>query len=745
MPVLPTANFPLLPVNSRHLSPNLCLTVTNDRYFADHPLLSLVDRCTKSSQLKQIHAQLLRTGLFFDPYSSSKLFSALAISPLSNLSYAQKVFDEIPQPNLYTWNTLIRAYASTDDPFLSLFFFSRMLHECPEFPDKFTFPFVIKAASEVVVDDAKLGRAIHGMAVKLGLALDLYILNSLLRFYAACGCLDVAYRVFLRIPNKDVVSWNTMIMGYVQGCYPEMALELYQAMEGENVRPNEVTMVGVFCACSKIGNLEFARMAHLRMRKNKIELNLTLNNAILDMYMKCGSVEDAKKLFDEMQEKDVVSWTTMLVGYAKVGKFMEACHVFHAMPYRDIAAWNALISAYEQNGKSKEALNVFQQLLANKSPKPDEVTLVCALSACAQLGAADSGSWIHVYIKKQGIKLNSHLSTSLIDMYSKCGDLERALKVFSTAKKKDVFVWSAMIAGLAMHGHGRAAIDIFSRMQNARVKPNAVTFINVLSACSHMGYVEEGRSFFKQMQPVYGVKPQAEHYSCMVDILGRAGLFGEAMDVIKEMAVPYTPSVWLSLLGACCLHVNVGLAELAASRLLELEPENDGAYVLLSNVYAKCGSWTKVAELRKLMKDFGLKKEPGYSSIEVNGIVHNFLVADNSHPMSREIYTKLNEIVSKLKTDGYVLNEKHILQVVDEENMKEQALCVHSEKLAIAFGLLSLAPPQPIRIVKNLRVCEDCHAFAKIISRVYNRKILLRDRSRFHYFKGGLCSCMEYW
>uniref|UniRef100_A0A803KRK3 CBM20 domain-containing protein n=1 Tax=Chenopodium quinoa TaxID=63459 RepID=A0A803KRK3_CHEQI len=385
------------------------------------------------------------------------------------------------------------------------------------------------------------------------------------------------------------------------------------------------------------------------------------------------------------------------------------------MPFRDIAAWNALISAYEQNEKSKEALNIFQQLLADKSSKPNEVTLVCALSACAQLGAADMGSWIHVYIEKQCIKLNSYLCTSLIDMYSKCGDLERALDVFNSVKKKDVFTWSAMIAGHAMHGRGRAAIDIFSRMQDAGVKPNAVTLINVLSACSHAGLLEEGRFFFNEMQPLYGIKPQAEHYSCMIDILGRAGYFSEAMDLIKKMEAPYTASVWLSLLGACCLHANVSLAELAASRLLRLEPKNDGAYVLLSNVYAKSGNWDKVAKLRKLMKDSGLKKEAGCSSIEVNGTVDEFLVADNSHPMAREIYAKLDEIVSKLKTDGYVLNEPHILQVGDEESMKEQALYVHSEKLAIAFGLLCLAPPQPIRIVKNLRVCGDCHSFAKIV------------------------------
>jgi len=619
-----------------------------------------------------------------------------------------------------------------------------MLHECLDIPNKFTFPFVIKAASSVV-DDANLGRAIHGMAVKLRLGSDLFILNSLVRFYAACGNLNMAYKVFLSIQNKDVVSWNSMIAAYVQGGRSDMALELFQVMEVENVKPNEVTMVSIFSACSKMGNLELGRMMHLQVEKNGIKSCLMLNNAILDMYAKCGSMEDAECFFDDMEEKDVVSWTTMLVGYAKLWKFTEARHVFDAMPVRDIAAWNALISAYERNCRPKEALSLFQEFLASKSAKANEVTLVCALSACAQLGAADLGRWIQVYADQQGFKLNCHLCTALVDMYSKCGHLERALKVFYSVKRKDVFAWSAMIAGLAMHGHGRAAIDIFYRMQEAGVRPNAVTFINLLSACSHTGLVEEGKFFFGQMLPVHEIEPQAEHYSCMVDVLGRAGYLDEAMDLIQKMPIPHTASVWGSLLGACSIHGNVDLAEVAFSRLLELEPRNDGAHVLLSNVYAKSGKWDKVSELRKLMRVSGLKKEQGCSSIEVNGTIHEFLVADTSHPMSTKIYAKLEEIALELKAEGYAPDKSHLLQIVEDEDVKEQALYLHSEKLAIVFALLSIETSQPIRIMKNLRICGDCHSFAKAISKLYKREILIRDRYRFHSFKDGYCSCMDYW
>lgn len=355
-------------VGCRHISPkasSVTVTSNNDRYFANHPLLSLTDQCTSLPQLKQIHAQFLRVGLFCDPYSASKLFSVFAMSPLCDLGYAQKVFDQIPQPNLYTWNALLRAYASSDDPIRSLFIFVRMLHECPDIPNKFTFPVLIKAASSVG-DDANLGKAIYGMAVKLRLGSDLFILNSLVRFYGACGNLDMAYKVFRSIQIKDVVSWNSMIGAYVHGGCPDMALELFRVMEVENVKPNEVTMVGIFSACSKIGNLELGRMMHSHVEKNGIKSFLILNNAILDMYTKCGNMEDAKSFFDDMEDKDVVSWGTMLVGYAKLGKFAEARHVFDAMPVRDAVTRNALISAYEQNGRPKEALSLFPEFLASR-------------------------------------------------------------------------------------------------------------------------------------------------------------------------------------------------------------------------------------------------------------------------------------------------------------------------------------------------------------------------------------------
>ncbi|WCJ29226.1 Tetratricopeptide repeat (TPR)-like superfamily protein [Euphorbia peplus] len=710
----------------------------------EHPH-HLIDNCTNLNHLKELHAHILRSGLFFQPYSASKLFKIAALSPFSSLDYALKVFDQIPHPNIFAWNTLIRAFASTSDPIQSLHVFNRMLLECSEFPNNFTYPFVFKAASSV--SSLTFCQSVHGMVIKASLGFDLYILNSLIYCYASCGDLDSAYLVFFMIDDKDrdVVSWNSMIAGFAQGGFPEKALALYERMEVENVRGNDVTMVAVLSACAKGMDLEFGRRVCEYIERNGIDASLTVSNAMLDMYVKNGSVEDARRLFDWMEKKDKFSWTTMIDGYAKSGDFDAARSVFDAIPEQEISAWNVLISAYEQDGKAKEALAVFNELQLSRTAKPDEVTLVSVLSACAQLGAVDIGGWIHVYIKKQKIKLNFHLTTSLIDMYSKCGDIEKAVEVFDSADRRDVFVWSAMIAGLAMHGRGREAIDLFNQMGEAQAKPNSITFTNLLCACSHAGLVDEGRMFFNQMEPVYGVVPGSKHYACMVDILGRAGFLEEAVELIEKMRIPPTPSVWGALLGACRIHGNVELAEMASSHLLEIDPSNDGAYVLLSNIYAKTGQWENVSGLRQHMKDSGIKKELGCSSIEVDGVIHEFLVGDNSHPLSNRIYRKLNEIVATLKSVGYVPNESHLLQYVEEENMKNWALNLHSEKLAISFGLISTRPSQLIRIVKNLRVCGDCHAVAKLVSKLYNRDIMLRDRYRFHHFSNGECSCMDYW
>ncbi|KAG2288926.1 hypothetical protein Bca52824_048530 [Brassica carinata] len=727
-----------LPRHPTFSNPSQPMT-NNDR---SRHTLSLIDRCSNLRQLKQIHAQMVRTGLFNDPYSASKLFAISALSHFASLDYACKVFDQIPQPNSFTWNTLIRAYASGPDPLRSISVFLDMVSDGQFGPNKYTFPFLIKAAAEV--SSLSLGQSLHGMAVKSAVGCDVFVANSLIHCYFSCGDLDSACKVFTTIQEKDVVSWNSMITGFVQKGSPDKALELFKKMESEDVKASHVTMVGVLSACAKTRNLEFGRRVCSYIEENRVNVNLTLANAMLDMYTKCGSIEDAKRLFDKMEERDNVTWTTMLDGYAILEDYEAAREVLNSMPKKDIVAWNALISAYEQNGKPNEALLVFHELQLQKNIKLNQITLVSTLSACAQVGALELGRWIHSYIKKHGIRLNFYVTSALIHMYSKCGDLEKAREVFSSVERRDVFVWSAMIGGLAMHGCGNEALDMFYKMQEANVKPNGVTFTNVFCACSHSGLVDEAELLFKEMESSYGIVPQEKHYACIVDVLGRSGYLEKAVKLIEAMPIPPSASVWGALLGACKIHANLSLAEMACTRLLELEPRNDGAHVLLSNIYAKSGKWESVSELRKHMRVTGLKKEPGCSSIEIDGTIHEFLSGDNEHPMCEKVYGKLNEVI-RLKANGYEPEMSQVLQIIDEEEMKEQSLNLHSEKLAICYGLISTEAPKAIRVIKNLRVCGDCHSVAKMISQLYDREIIVRDRYRFHHFRNGQCSCNDFW
>lgn len=416
---------------------------------------------------------------------------------------------------------------------------------------------------------------------------------------------------------------------------------------------------------------------------------------------------------------------------------------------KSVVLWNAAISGFIKNGCSKNALELFDQMLQIKGGelevKPDAITVVSVLAACADLGALDVGEWIHDYAIKNGIGLDVFVGTALVDMYAKCGSIELARKVFNDMTERNVLSWTVMIRGLAMCGHGNDALMLFSKMVEEGVRPDSVTFVGVLSACSHSGLVDEGQRIFTSMTRDFGVLPKAEHYSCMVDLFSRAGLLNEALEFIQTMPIKPQAALWGSLLSACRQNPkDVELAEFVASQLMEIEPDNDATYVLLSNIYAYNNMWDDVAKLRRWMKDRGIRKTPGCSFIEVNGVVYEFIVGDKSHPRTEEVYGMMEEMELRLEELGYVMDTSEVLLDIDEDE-KRSALLLHSEKLALAFGLISTHSPATIRIVKNLRVCSDCHTVMKHISKVFNREIVLRDRNRFHRFKDGLCSCADFW
>ncbi|KAE7998841.1 hypothetical protein FH972_003343 [Carpinus fangiana] len=708
----------------------------------NHPSLHLLSKCRSIQDLKQVHSHIIKTGLHNTHFAISKLIECCAISPIGDLSYALSVFESIQEPNRFIWNTIIRGHSLSSNPMLAVEFYVRMIL-CGAEPNSYTFPFVLKSCAKVGATHE--GKQVHAQVLKLGLECDAFVHTSLINMYAqngelenarlvfdkstlrdavsftalitgyaARGLMDDAHRLFDEIPVRDVVSWNAMIAGYAQCGWFEEALAFFEEMRKMNVPPNESTLVTVLSACAQSGSVELGNWVQSWIEDHHgLGSNLRLVNALIDMYSKCGDLETARGLFDGIHQRDVISWNVMIGGYT-------------------------YMSCY------KEALALFR-LMLRSNIEPNDVTLLGVLPACASLGALDLGKWIHAYVDKNFQNItNSSLWTSLIDMYAKCGNIEAAEQVFDGMSSKSLASWNAMISGLGMHGHADKAIALFTKMVNEGLKPDDITFVGLLSACTHAGLLELGRQYFSSMIYDFNILPKLQHYGCMIDLLGRAGMFDEAETLMKNMEMEPDGAIWGSLLGACKVHKRVELGEHVAEHLFELEPENPGGYVLLSNIYAGACRWDDVARVRTRLNDKGLKKLPGCTSIEVDSVVHEFLVGDKEHPLSKDIYEMLEETDRLLEMAGFVPDTSEVLHDMDEE-WKEGALSHHSEKLAIAFGLISTKPGTTIRIVKNLRVCGNCHSATKLISKIFNREIIARDRNRFHHFKDGSCSCKDYW
>ncbi|URD90861.1 Pentatricopeptide repeat-containing protein [Musa troglodytarum] len=434
--------------------------------------------------------------------------------------------------------------------------------------------------------------------------------------------------------------------------------------------------------------------------------------------------------------------TAVVNMYAKCRRIEEARRMFDRMPERDLVAWNAIVAGYAQNGMAERALEMVIRLQKD-GRKPDSVTLVSALPACANVGSLKIGKTVHAFAMKAGFDSLVNVSTALVDMYSKRGAIETARLVFDSMRLKNVVSWNSMIDGYGQNGDAEEAWRLFEKMKRSSVKPNDITFLSVLSACGHSGLVQEGKKYFAGMKEDYGLEPNMDHYGCMVDLLGRAGRLHEAWDFIQKMPISPGISVYGAMLGACKIHKNVKLGEEAAQRLFELEPDEGGYHVLLANIYAAASMWEDVARVRTMMEKKGLQKTPGYSSIDLKNEMHTFYSGSTDHPQSQKIYTRLARLIDEIKAVGYVPDGDSLHDV--EEDVKEQLLGTHSEKLAIAFGLINTTPGTSLQIRKNLRVCNDCHEATKFISQVTGREIIVRDMQRFHHFKNGQCSCGDYW
>ncbi|XP_020090390.1 pentatricopeptide repeat-containing protein At5g44230, partial [Ananas comosus] len=524
------------------------------------------------------------------------------------------------------------------------------------------------------------------------------------------------------------------------------SLRLFSLMRRRRLPPLPFTFSALLKSAAAARSLPAGALLHsLALSLGAFPSHLFVANSLLAMYVACSDLRSARRVFDEMPLRDLISWTSLVVAYARSGDMESAAALFASSPAKDVVAWTALVTGYAHNAMPGEALDAFVRM-RDAGVTIDEVALVGAVSACAQLGAVSRARWVWDIAEANGFGTNVVVGSALVDMYAKCGLIDDARQVFDEMPERNVYTYSSMIAGLASHGRAYEAIALFREMVGAtNVAPNRVTLIGVLTACSHAGMVEEGRFFFAQMKDKYRIPRSADHYACMVDLLGRAGLVEEALELVKSMPIKPHGGVWGALLGACRIHNKPEIAKTAADRLFKLEPECIGSYILLSNIYASAGMWDEVSKVRKLMRGRGLKKNPAASWVEgIDGLVHEFFAGDASHPRSREIKKLLEELMGRLKLVGYMpILSSVVYDVSDGE--KERLLKGHSEKLALAFALLTKRNGDVIRITKNLRICEDCHLVMSLVSKVEKVEIVVRDNMRFHRFRNGECSCAGFW
>ncbi|CAK9140093.1 unnamed protein product [Ilex paraguariensis] len=772
-----------------------------------HPSALLLELCTSLKELHQFLPPIIKNGLYNEHLFQTKLVSLFC--KFGSLNEAARVFEPIEDKVDALYHTMLKGYAQNCLLNDALSFFCRLKCDYVR-PVVYNFTYLLKVCGDN--GDLRRGKEIHGQLIVSGFSSNVFAMASVMNLYAKCRLVDEACKMFDRMPERDLVCWNTVIAGYAQNGLAKRALELVVRMQEEGHRPEMVTLVSILPACANIGNLRIGKSIHGYVIRAEFESFVNIATALVDMYSKCGSVVTARLIFEGMSERNVVSWNSMIDGYAQSGDSEEALILFQNMldegltptnvsvmgvlhacadlgdisqgqfihnlidqlglgsdvsvinsmismyskcrrvdiaaklfenlQGKTIVSWNAMILGYAQNGHVAEALNHFCKMQL-QSIRPDSFTLVSVIPAVAELSVLRQAKWIHGLVTRNCFDKNVFVMTALVDMYAKCGAVHTARKLFDIMDVRHVTTWNAMIDGYGTHGLGQDAVALFSEMQKRVIKPNDITFLCIISACSHSGFVEEGRRYFNIMKEDYGLEPSMDHYGAMVDLLGRAGRLNEAWHFIQNMPIEPGINVFGAMLGSCKIHKNVDLGEKAANKLFELDPEEGGYHVLLANIYAKASMWDKVAKVRTTMQKEGLQKTPGCSLVDLRNEVHTFYSGSTGHPQSTNIYAYLETLIDEIKAAGYVPDTNSIHDV--EDDVQEQLLNSHSEKLAIAFGLLNTSPGTTIHIRKNLRVCGDCHNATKYISLVTKREIIVRDMHRFHHFKNGTCSCRDYW
>lgn len=692
-------------------------------------VLSAIIGLNNLELINNLRTIAIKTGYEGDVVVGTAILNAYTRN--GSVNSAIKFFKTMPEKNEYSLTTMIAAFSQCG-----------RLDDAIDLYDKNS---QLRGASKTVMISAF---AQNGRIKEARLIFDEIInpnvitWNAMVAGYSQNGLLKEAKEMFIKMPIRNSASWAAMIAGSVHNGEYEEALKLLIELNRLGNFPSDSTLTSSLLACTSLGDIKMGKQIHSLTIKTGSQYNSFVGNGLISMYAKCKNMEDVSQVFSKMREKDTVSYNSFINGLSENLMLDDARNTFEKMPQKDVVSWTSMISAYVQAGYGDIALELFIDMLSVGN-KPNQLTVTTLLSACGSLGATKLGEQIHGLIFKLGLDSYLYVGNSLITMYFKCG-CENGFMVFEEMDEHDIITFNAVLAGCGQNGLGNEAIQIFKQMEEKSFLPNEITFLGVLCACSHAGLVNEGWEYFNSMSQDYKIMPLVYHYTCMVDLLGRAERLNEAEALIESMPVKSDTVIWEALLAACKIHRNIEIGQRVAERLFEMEAHRPGTYVLLSNIYAEKGMWNKVGEIRKLMKDRGIVKEPGFSWIQIKEKIHCFHTGDKTHEQIKEIHLQLNEFYERFRLEGYVPNTSFVLHDVEEEQ-KQNELLYHSEKLAAVFGILTLPNGVPVQIMKNLRICGDCHTFMKFMSKVTARKIIIRDGNRFHHFSYGLCSCRDYW
>eukprot|EP00250_Pteridium_aquilinum_P013580 c21434_g1_i2 orf=419-3316(+) len=648
---------------------------------------------------REIHMEATRRGFDENLHISNTLVGLYG--KCSSPFEAHQVFNQLHVRNVVSWTAIIASYAEHGPWQEALKLYELMQLEGVH-PNVVTFACVLKACGSS--GSANKGREIHTQSILKGFERDSIVGNSLVGMYAKCFAFSEAEQVFHKLPVQDAVSWTALIAGYTEHGLGLEALKCFEDMQLQGIPADAFTFSCILKACSCIRALDKGREIHLNVLEKGLGKDGPICNTLIDMYAKCGSPSEAQEVFDELQLRTVVSWTSLISGYA------------------DHGTWHDVFRCFEQ--------------MQSEGVSPNAVTIACVLRACGSIGAIEKGLALHMEIVANELDTIPSIANSLINMYAKCGSLSEAHKVFDQLPVQDVTAYSAMIKGYGVNREGNMAVKCFEDMLGYGVKPDSVTFTCLLAACCHGSLVCEGQEYFKRMREDHGIEPTIEHYVCMVGLFARSGHLYEA-ERFLEMLCPPSQRTWAALLSACKTYGEEELGSRSFQQLVYSNPHVPAWYVLMADIYAGASRWDAAYRLEEMRKHSGMLKEPASALIEVDNQIHEFIVGSNPSDEVSEMLITMN---SRMKREGHLPNVDSVVKPVTD-NEKESFLCEHAEKLALAFGLLYTPQGQTLRVTKSMRMCNDCHDTSKIVSMVEKREIILRDDCTIHHFKDGSCSC----